>query len=82
MGKFLATVLAVILGFIGTMVFSHVSRSVIFKYNESREGVEDIFEWIEPKILENLWLGEALTPFVEICLIESSINLSYLGNEA
>ncbi len=46
-----------------------------FKYRESREGMEDFSNWIEPTILQtilqNLWTGEVLTPLVEIRLVES-----------
>jgi hypothetical protein len=46
-----------------------------FKYRESREGMEDFSNWIEPTILQtilqNLWTGEVLTPLVEIRLLES-----------
>ncbi|MEH2006240.1 hypothetical protein [Nostoc sp.] len=42
-----------------------------FKYREYREGMEEYYHWIEPTILQNLWTGEVLTPFVEIRLVES-----------
>lgn len=46
-----------------------------FKYRESREGMEDFSHLIEPtilqRILQNLWTGEVLTPFLEIRLVES-----------
>ncbi|MEH1903340.1 MAG: hypothetical protein V7L04_18475 [Nostoc sp.] len=46
-----------------------------FKYCEYREGMEEYYHWIEPTILQtilqNLWTGEVLTPFVEIRLVES-----------
>ncbi|MBW4423114.1 MAG: hypothetical protein KME50_01260 [Nostoc desertorum CM1-VF14] len=46
-----------------------------FKYRQSRKGLEDSSNWIEPTILQtilqNLWTGEVLTPLVEIRLVES-----------
>ncbi|MBN3907488.1 MAG: hypothetical protein HWQ35_13270 [Nostoc sp. NMS1] len=46
-----------------------------FKYRESREGMEEYSNWIEPTILQtilqNLWTGEVLTPLMEIRLVES-----------
>ncbi|MEH1819830.1 MAG: hypothetical protein V7L31_12250 [Nostoc sp.] len=47
-----------------------------FKYRNSREGMEEYNNWIEPiilqTILQNIWTGEILTPFVDIQLVESS----------
>ncbi|RUR74478.1 hypothetical protein ACF3DV_12035 [Chlorogloeopsis fritschii PCC 9212] len=46
-----------------------------FKYRKSREGVEDLSQWIEPialqRIIENIWTGEVLTPLVDIQLVQS-----------
>lgn len=46
-----------------------------FKYRESREGMKDFSHFIESTrletILQNLWIGEVLTPLVEIRLVES-----------
>ncbi|MEA5601861.1 hypothetical protein [Nostoc sp. UHCC 0252] len=47
-----------------------------FKYRNSREGMEEYNNWIEPTILqtilENIWTGEVLTPLVDIQLVEPS----------
>ncbi len=46
-----------------------------FEYRESREGVKYSSNFIEPAmlqtILQYLWIGKVLTPFVEISLVES-----------
>jgi hypothetical protein len=46
-----------------------------FKYRQSRKGLEDFSNWIEPiilqRIVQNIWTGEVLTPLVEIRLVES-----------
>jgi hypothetical protein len=42
-----------------------------FKYSEFREGIEELYRWIEPTILQNLWTGKVLTPLVDIQLILS-----------
>jgi hypothetical protein len=47
-----------------------------FKYRESREGVKYSSNFIEPAmvqtILQHLWIGEVLTPFVNIQLVSSA----------
>lgn len=46
-----------------------------FKYKKSREGIEELSQWIEPTILQtilqNLWTGEVLTPLMDIQLVQS-----------
>ncbi|MBD2596145.1 hypothetical protein H6G74_17695 [Nostoc spongiaeforme FACHB-130] len=47
-----------------------------FRYREPPGAKEELPRWIETKklqpILENLWIGEVLTPLVDIHLVDSS----------
>lgn len=40
-----------------------------FKYEISHTNVEAYSDYIEPRILQDIWTGEVLTPLVEISLI-------------
>jgi len=43
-----------------------------FTYEEYSSMVEDTYQrWIEPSILQSLWIGKIATPFVEFRLVES-----------